>query len=927
MIIYTYGGGDILYNIFQGVAKLHNGGVLKQLFAIGGMMGLTMAVIKAFFSHQSVVDLVKTWFLPLVIGYGLFFMPKSHVFIKDIITQSEKSVANVPYGLALVSKLSSGLGYQITKAIESALRIPDKLSYNNTGHIFGAEHMMEIANVTWTDPTAEQNMRNFVVNCISYDVMLGRYSLDNLKNNVDLWPFIRDRTSKNRGIYWIQKDDDRSPTLTYCSCREAATKLDQNIQAEVAVKKKIFQHMPTAFQALTGISESAETILRQQLMLHSFVEGVETKASSLGLGHDFAVQRAYLQQQSTMMIAGGLAGKSVVITRVIFEALILVSFIFVVPMLAFPMGIRTFVRWAEMVAWINLWPPVYAVLNFILQSAAKSRSEQILKFQETWTGLGGVGKGLSLATATPLANLYTDMVAYAGWASLFVPVLAYMILKGGMSSFVHIAGNMMQASQGAAGAAAQEQVTGNYSYGNVSMGNTQYNTAQMNQQGLAARFSDGYMQESTGHYDMTYTPEGSVMDQKVSHLPVNFSVGQSLSNGYQRRAESALNSAYSEGAQYSSSMSDAVRELSSVDQHMGSSIGTSQGLSMSRDHSVQQSAQKVQSYAKDLSERYGISEDRAMQLMVGINPVNGIKKVVNKVPVVGQAASGFMDAIGLTSDISYKGGASRNQMFEDAHRMAHSQEFQESMSKVKHYGEQKQYSEGMDAGTRMSDSLSSSFEKARQHQQSMGHHLSASEAYSQSATYAKDNSVRMDQNYNDEMWRGFVQYVGGNASEAASIYNSKEGWARGVVDDFNAQYFQRMEHQLMKQSDVRISSDSGFHAATSTMAKHHEASTQRLPRVDRNDHGSETQAMKAKSGLDAQQLQQQKAAMTGDIQKGTDQVQNKLTEQKTDLVNKDTQMQQEFKESDEEWIGRKAGRAANPFGELGRDTSLKNKKD
>ena len=217
-----------------------------------------------------------------------------------------------------------------------------------------------------------------------------------------------------------------------------------------------------------------------------------------------------------------------------------------------------------------------------------------LKVSGNVVGLGGVGKGLSLATATPLANLYSDMVAYAGWASLFVPVLAYMILKGGMSSFVHIAGNMMQASQGAAGAAAQEQVTGNYSYGNVSMGNTQYNTAQMNQQGLAARFSDGYMQESTGHYDMTYTPEGSVMDQKVSHLPVNFSVGQSLSNGYQRRAESASIRPISEGAQYSSSMGDAVRELSGFDQHMGSNIGANQGLSMSQDHSVHQSAQKVQ---------------------------------------------------------------------------------------------------------------------------------------------------------------------------------------------------------------------------------------------------------------------------------------------------------------------------------------------
>lgn len=221
--------------------------------------------------------------------------------------------------------------------------------------------------------------------------------------------------------------------------------------------------------------------------------------------------------------------------------------------------------------------------------------------------LGYTHKGLTLATANPLSNLYTDMVAYAGWASLFVPVLAYMILKGGMSSFVHIAGNMMQASQEAAGAAAQEQVTGNYSYGNVSMGNMQYNTAQMNRQGLSASFSDGFMQESTGTYDLTHTPNGSVMDMKVSHLPVSFSAGQSLSNGYQRRAESSLNSAYSEGAQLNQSWDQAHREMVSLDQHMGSHSGANASLSTGIDTSTQQSMQIVRSAAQSFgkaSSRY-----------------------------------------------------------------------------------------------------------------------------------------------------------------------------------------------------------------------------------------------------------------------------------------------------------------------------------
>ncbi len=40
--------------------------------------------------------------------------------------------------------------------------------------------------------------------------------------------------------------------------------------------------MPIAFQALTGIAESADTLLRQQILLHSFIDGVDNKASSLG---------------------------------------------------------------------------------------------------------------------------------------------------------------------------------------------------------------------------------------------------------------------------------------------------------------------------------------------------------------------------------------------------------------------------------------------------------------------------------------------------------------------------------------------------------------------------------------------------------------------------------------------------------------------
>jgi conjugal transfer mating pair stabilization protein TraG len=553
-----------------------------------------------------------------------------------------------------------------------------------------------------------------------------------------------------------------------------------------------------------------------------------------------------------------------------------------------------------MVAWINLWPPVYAVLNFILQSAAKSRSEQILKFQDTWTGLGGVGKGLSLATATPLANLYNDMVAYAGWASLFVPALAYMILKGGMSSFVHIAGNMMQASQGAAGAAAQEQVTGNYSYGNVSMGNTQYNAAQMNQQGLAARFSDGYMQESTGHYDMTYTPDGSVMDQKVSHLPVNFSVGQSLSNGYQRRAESAMNSAYNEGAQMNQSWDQAYREMASFDQHMGQHSGVSSGQSVGIDASTQQSMQTVMSQAQTFAKKYGIEESRAMSYLAGLN---GTASMGGNLGPVALSASANLGA-------TYSGSATKQQMMEDAMSIATSKDFTESMSQLKRFSSNTEFSEGQDMGKRLSETLSTSFDRSDHLSKSIGQHLSASETYSKSANYAKDNSARMDQNYNDEMWQGFVQHVGGNASEAASIYNSKEGWAREIVDDFNAQYFQRMEHQLMKQSDPRLASDSGFHTVTSTMVKQHDASVAGMDSPSRTSFESKKNALKETSALGevGQHIQNQRSALQQKDATAGNRVQESLDTQDNSLKQSKTKIKQELNDQDSQWIGRRAAR-------------------
>ena len=194
------------------------------------------------------------------------------------------------------------------------------------------------------------------------------------------------------------------------------------------------------------------------------------------------------------------------------------------------------------------------------------------------------------------------------------------------------------------------------------------------------------------------------------------------------------------------------------------------------------------------------------------------------------------------------------------------------------------------------------------------------------ASYAKDNSVRIDRSYNNDMWEGFVKRTGGHDSEAAYILNSKEGWAKDIVEDYTQEYIQKMEHKILPQADTRVATEGGFHNATSHMAKQHDTSTQSLRQVDRQAHDAKTHDMKAKSGLAPEQLSQQKETLAGEIKQGSNQVHNRLDQQKSMLSNQEKTMQKDFKESNEENLAWKGTKAFGKLNEFNNNPSFKQSK-
>jgi conjugal transfer mating pair stabilization protein TraG len=545
IVLHTYGSGEILHEILNGVAIIFNpqSGVIIPFMSLAAMFGSIYALFMAAIT-LNLEHFYKHWMIPFLLLYGTLVVPKTSVLVVDEITRSQKSVANVPLGLALASKITNEIGYTLTTAIEATMHGLDDRQYQKTGRVFGAEAMLEMSNYAITDPELAETMNKFITNCVVYDLKLGRYSVRDFMRENNLWNFIESKTTELRGIY---KKKDTGNEDQFYTCKAIARDLGVQLQSEASMKLKsqMVKSLPVAYEAITKMRADAMQLVKQQMVMHAVTLAVEEKSAGLGMGHDYAVQKTKLQQRSNMQIVGSMAGSSLIQIRTVFECLLILTFLFIIPLIAIPSGWKIILNWVQMLLWINLWPPFYSVLNFITQITAQKKADALFAS----LNMSNEGEaGLNLLTSTGLVNLYTDMNAFAGYLALSVPVISYMMIKGGMGSFVHIAGNMMGASASAATSASSEMISGNYNYGNVSMDNTNWNTSNMNKIDNAASFKSGSFTESIGDTTSMHGYDGShVINRQTTSMPFSASETRTISSSdsTQMQTQSMLASTHS----------------------------------------------------------------------------------------------------------------------------------------------------------------------------------------------------------------------------------------------------------------------------------------------------------------------------------------------------------------------------------------------
>ncbi len=616
MTVYTIGGGEIVFNIMQAVALCLNGGsgLLDALLRIGGLCGAFMAYYVILYG--SPWEIIKSWGLPVLLIMNLLFVPSTTVWVKDTITKYAYKVDKVPYGLAVFASATSQLGKAITEVIEQNFSLPNDLTYQKTGMLFGSNILEKAKTFKITNRNFKENMRNFVGQCVKYDMMLNhKYTFDDLVSTNDIWGLVSSNPSSIRGFFWQPEGGGKAQ---YVTCKTAVEKFDKlwareldsslsvlerkffstfglqtNPAVERALKGEIGQYLTNTATYFGVMAASAEETLKQTLMINAISDAASENSKQAGNPLTYAETRALLQQNSTFETVGKLASKLLPIMKAVIEALAYACFIFVIPLCMVPQGYKFLFNWLKVLVWLQAWPPMYAILNFIMNIAARSA---------TLAEVGTAG-GLTIGNYIGVSEANREIQLMAGYLAMSIPFICIAIVRG-VGTFVHLSAQMTGASMQVAGAAASEVSTGNISLGNTSLRNHSSDNISQLQRNFSSSLMAGGHTVDTGTVmirNNAITGE-SISTRGVSSGALDISRSEHEAEqhhiGYQMNKQEALNAEMrlTEGRQLSRSQT--MRLAESVSQMTAQDISSKYSVGMDRANQISQDARMLDSYYK-----------------------------------------------------------------------------------------------------------------------------------------------------------------------------------------------------------------------------------------------------------------------------------------------------------------------------------------
>jgi conjugal transfer mating pair stabilization protein TraG len=667
--IYSYWNITELTGVFNAIAALVGspdyGGAIRFL-ALVAMMALAMAVL----SGRGRMDEFWQWTLMAALFNGFLLAPKATVQLVDQTgTNPPAVISNVPIGLAAIASSVSTIGYWLTSAYETVYALPGDLNFEANGMMFGQRVQKELdylkpATVAW-----QNDFNNYYTQCLVPDILNGTLTQDQINTSSNIWSLLG---NTNPGLYVTLSTvgtvncpaayNDLNTRLTTSEVpatlqQFAVSALPQTTSPTLAVNG-VSNTIVDSASYFYGIATSANAAVQQGMVSNSIIDAhcnMLAQTSNTALATECLTQSEGFRQTNSSYIAmANIAQSSMPKLRNAIEliqyAIFPIILIFIV--VAGHKALAVLAGYVKSLVWIQLWPPLYAVVNYMMNVHA------------AYWGNATQGNAMALQYQQWITSSSVSDQAIAGMLVVAIPPIAWGIVKGGEIGLQAI-GSLASPPHSVEKLATQ-LTEGNHNIGQINA-NPHVTTGAGLQQRVNDDGSNNYIAANGTHsYD-----KGVASDNMNWKAESGSAYAAKLATESKTAFSSAVSSGQQAGTQWASNWND----ISSFIQQHGHDSDLTSGDNLQRMGTISNANQAMQTMTHKLMTSDGLTQSQATT--VTASATAGIKAPVISAELqaqgmskteadhVAQEATDYASQHGLSQEASLAINAIRGLQFSD----------------------------------------------------------------------------------------------------------------------------------------------------------------------------------------------------------------------------------------------------------------------
>jgi conjugal transfer mating pair stabilization protein TraG len=792
-VVYSFGGAELLWKCFNGVALVFQTPYFYSLSAFMVGVGLLVVAARAV-PGGSFPILFKSWIMPTFFLTAFFWGPKVSINIIDMIDPDFKyaRVDNIPLGLAMAASFSSRISEVLTETIETVITSSDQERFSKVGPMFAARLVHEATNLTIRDPLMRENLKDFTRQCFAWP-----YVFSNIEpgkkaalESEDMLGFIEANPHPGLGIYWRQGSGDPE----FLDCGKCAAKVREVIPLEVdigfeSLAKSIFgtkvdgsaqtrrlkQYFGDAWQFLAKGSSDASKVVQQELMLNSYRSALQDKREEFGLGRANAqmayvnAERGQVYQDASFLVKSALAGSQMPTLHTMMFAVALIFFTMVAPFTLMSGGLSLVMNWVKVMGWLATWPPLFAILNALGHMfAAKATSYQLL----------GYGEGLNLMTQNGLSDAAYHAYCFVMGLQYSVPFVSWaLISSGGGYALSQFSSFLTQGGESFASKAASEMVDGNVSFDSQTLHYRSVANTQLAQQQLGASFQYGSRFDDGKLMAMYGTQGQQTFQEHQIQMGTNVSQNDALSSLLGLQSQDAYNSALSDSKSAGKQTQLGTHKTFSLLEGFSTAKGFTETFGNSDNSNVQKSFSDAVGQVKQFARAHSLSNEDAFNLFLNTSIEAGADfgtqgKGGRGKALGGNGAAGFLGTVTAGAKASlgsqYQASVKNSDSLSKNINAAETQKFATNFSQALNFLDDNKASIGDSLTTQKMDQIQWHFNEGDHYQDQAAANFQKSKMYSESASMQRQRGVSSSRNLNEEVLGHMAQErFGGDMYQAA----------------------------------------------------------------------------------------------------------------------------------------------------------------